>query len=423
MTEERAGLVETPSYIFDTDALIERIGMIRAHLGEGIRLVYAMKANPFLIDALVPHVDAFEVCSPGEAHICEKAGIPGEMLVLSGVQKEERDFLHFADIWGEKPIYTVESPMQMEMLERVAASKHLRLKVLLRITSGNQFGMDEETVENLIKELGSHFPHLAAEGLQLFSGTQKKERAIEKELKGLDAFMGHLAAEQGFRTRILEYGPGLPVSYFENEAIRDDELLSFLTDQLSGLHFHGQITLEMGRFIAAYCGSYVTRVMDLKANRGVSYAIVDGGIHQVNYYGQMMAMKVPVIRAIPGAETNREASHRPGTQTGSAPGSGSGTQTGSAPGSGDGTQTAERPEHLYCICGSLCTTADVLVREVSLPELAVGDVLVFERTGAYSVTEGISLFLSRDLPKVYIKKNGALTLVRDTVLTEDYNHG
>ena len=27
--------------------------------------------------------------------------------------------------------------------------------------------------------------------------------------------------------------------------------------------------------------------------------------------------------------------------------------------------------------------------------------LVFERTGAYSVTEGIALFLSRDLPEVY----------------------
>lgn len=40
-------------------------------------------------------------------------------------------------------------------------------------------------------------------------------------------------------------------------------------------------------------------------------------------------------------------------------------------------------------------------KTASLQGLKVGDRLVFERTGAYSVTEGIALFLSRDLPEVY----------------------
>ena len=40
--------------------------------------------------------------------------------------------------------------------------------------------------------------------------------------------------------------------------------------------------------------------------------------------------------------------------------------------------------------GSLCTTADVLVREAQLPPLRVGDVIALGRCGAYSVTEGVS---------------------------------
>ena len=37
---------------------------------------------------------------------------------------------------------------------------------------------------------------------------------------------------------------------------------------------------------------------------------------------------------------------------------------------------------------------------VPLSDPQIGDVLIFGRTGAYSCMEGMSLFLSRDLPQV-----------------------
>lgn len=42
----------------------------------------------------------------------------------------------------------------------------------------------------------------------------------------------------------------------------------------------------------------------------------------------------------------------------------------------------------------------MLVQNISIPDLKVGSVLVFENTGAYSVTEGMALFLSHILPNV-----------------------
>ena len=73
----------------------------------------------------------------------------------------------------------------------------------------------------------------------------------------------------------------------------------------------------------------------------------------------------------------------------------------------------------YCLCGSLCTTADILVRKVGLPKLERGDVIAFSKCGAYSVAEGIAAFLSRAMPRValYSEKEG-LTLSRE--LTETY---
>ena len=70
----------------------------------------------------------------------------------------------------------------------------------------------------------------------------------------------------------------------------------------------------------------------------------------------------------------------------------------------NGVEDAEK-QH-YMLCGSLCTTGDVLVRDVELPCLQVGDVLAFENVGAYTVTEGIGLFLSHALPSIYLYDEG-----------------
>lgn len=75
----------------------------------------------------------------------------------------------------------------------------------------------------------------------------------------------------------------------------------------------------------------------------------------------------------------------------------------------------------WTVCGSLCTTADVLVKNLPLTGAKEGDVFVFSKAGAYSVTEGISLFLSRPLPRVYQREGETLTLLRDFIKTSQIN--
>jgi diaminopimelate decarboxylase len=43
-----------------------------------------------------------------------------------------------------------------------------------------------------------------------------------------------------------------------------------------------QVFFELGRFITAEAGVYVTRVVDRKSSRGVRYLVCDGGLnHQL----------------------------------------------------------------------------------------------------------------------------------------------
>ena len=82
--------------------------------------------------------------------------------------------------------------------------------------------------------------------------------------------------------------------------------------------------------------------------------------------------------------------------------------------------TVEGTEH-YTLCGSLCTTADVLAT-IQTDKLEIGDLLAFGRTGAYSVMEGMAVFLSREMPAVvlYSEMTGA-RLVRDFIYTDIFN--
>ena len=57
--------------------------------------------------------------------------------------------------------------------------------------------------------------------------------------------------------------------------------------------------LEMGRAFVASCGYYLTCVHECKKNNDRNYCIVDGGMHQIQYDGQIRGMYQPKCRMYP----------------------------------------------------------------------------------------------------------------------------
>ena len=432
LTETKA----TPSYIFDLGELARRISYLRASLPSEVELCYAVKANSFIIGKACELVDYLEICSPGEYRICEKLSCPHGKYVISGVNKQEdfvEELVAEADPIG---VFTAESKHQFFML-REAAKKQMvlanssaapgasseagatsdresddgitgrRLPVLIRLTSGTQFGLDKADLFDVISEYKDD-PFVDIIGIQYFSGTQKNSlKKLKRELDYVDEVIKKLRDQFSFETRKLEYGTGFPVSYFEGENFDEDTFMKEFSALLAGMEFKGTITLEIGRSIAASCGTYLTKVVDTKFNCGERYAIVDGGMHQIVYYGQFMAMKHPKIRLLPTAESEGAA------PMGSA--GGTAAQT-------DATDENEGGKLDWNICGSLCTINDFLVKKYPFGDLKIGDILAFEDAGAYCPTEGISLFLSRELPSVFLLgKDGTLTKVREQIVTEQFN--
>ena len=256
--------------------------------------------------------------------------------------------------------------------------------MLLRLTSDNQFGMDEE---ELVRAAAgrARWPHVNMVGLHYFSGTLKKRPTlIGRELGRMEALAGRLERECALKIERMEYGPGLWIDYFGDDPdAAERALLDEAAPLLRAMAEKFELTVEMGRFYSASCGWYITKVMDKKTNCGFRYAIVDGGLHQMNYDGQMKGTAVPPIRNLMAPQGEAED---------------------------------------WCLCGSLCTPNDVLVRAVSMPEPALGDLLAFGRTGAYSINEGFAFLLSRDLPAVviYSESEGA-RLARGHIRLDPFN--
>ena len=378
----------TPSYIFDTDVLCERIDKMQEILGCGVTVCYAMKANPFLIGTLDKKLDKFEVCSPGEFAICEKEGINREKIVLSGVNKEKKDILYTMKT-GAVGIYTVESLNQLELINSCAVECGIKVKVLIRVTSGNQFGINERQVYE-IADRKDELKGIIIEGIQCYSGTQKKKLSqIESEVVWLQAIAHTCEAEHGVKLNEIEYGPGLSVDYFVTDKCDAmntdfDELKEFAA-MIKEMSEKFNVTLEMGRYIAATCGVLISRIADMKMNDTTRYAIIDSGINHINYYGQAMAMKKPRCEFIPMEYTEEFAD-----------------------GVDHDVEVYSQGVQPYNICGSLCTVGDVIVKNLELKDAKIGDMIAFYNIGAYSVTEGIYLFLSRRMPAIvmYSKKNG-----------------
>ena len=395
--------IETPAFYFDLDVFRSRIALVRGFLPD-IPLTFSVKANPFLIGREeigcrsetasklsgggqnTTRLEHVEACSPGELGICIACKVPEERIIYSGVNKGHEDVR--AAIGYGVDIVTAESPRHVKIAQAEAARVGRLQKLILRLSSGNQFGMSEEDILTALSQR-EKYPDLVFYGLHYYSGTQNRLRQIGRDLETVSRFLERAEASCGFIPGLVEIGPGLPVEYFHpsyDEA--DEEILSQAAPALQAFASRYPLGIEMGRFLAAPCGTYATRVKDLKGNSGIKYAICDGGIHQLRYHGQTLAMQVPEMELAGGASDRGPADEN------------------------------------YCICGSLCTVADVLVREVSLPRLKYDDVLLFHRCGAYSVTEGSALFLSREIPAVYIfsRKRG-LQKVRSGMSAAEINRG
>ena len=222
----------TPTYVFDIEKLHNRIEYLKEKFGKDIDLIYAVKANTFIAKELEDKISKYEICSPGEFDICNNLKINRDKMVISGVYKDKETIERMISNYDDINRFTIESLEQFKLLEKTSKKYKKKINVLIRLTSGNQFGVNEEDFKYILENYDKKLINI--KGIEYFSGTQKHSiKRINKEIDYLIELISETEKKYKITFEEVEYGPGLPIYYFIDDEFNEDEFLAEVKEALN----------------------------------------------------------------------------------------------------------------------------------------------------------------------------------------------
>lgn len=397
---------ETPLYVYDLDRLTDTYQRLRKSLHDDIHLYYSLKANPALsICAAYREMGAgAEIASRGELETALGAGFCGDRIIFAGPGKRE-DELETA-LRSDILSINVESLDELSALGQIAARLNKQANVCLRINpkknvSGSHlqmgggaspFGLDEEMLAEAVNFIRTS-RRLVFRGIHIYVGNQILDsepaiRNIENTLAIARRAAGAALLENGLE--LVNLGGGLGIPYYPHQQPLDMDLftreLNRRIESAKNEPCFRQTTfiLELGRYLVAACGVFLTRIVSIKESRGKRFAVVDGGMNAnsmaTGNLGQKIRRKFPICPAV--------GMDRPDTE-------------------------------LYDIVGPLCTPMDTYGSGYQGPPLAKGEILCVPLSGAYGRTASPTGFLSHPGCLEAAASAGDIQCIRSRGDTED----
>lgn len=344
----------TPTYVYSR-AHIE--GQYRAYAdalaGMPHLVCFAVKANSNIgvLNVLARLGAGFDIVSSGELERVLAAGGEPSRIVFSGVGKSRDDMRRALEVGVH--CFNVESSVELERLQKVAAELGVKAPVSLRvnpdvdagthpyISTGlkeNKFGIDIEQAEAVYAR-AAELPNLDVIGVDCHIGSQLT--TLEPFLDALDRLLllvDKLAA-RGISIKHLDLGGGLGVQYRDEQPPLAGDYITAVRKRLQGRDLG--LVFEPGRFIVANAGVLLTQVEYLKHTEHKDFAIVDAAMNDLIRPALYQAwMDVSPVQPREGESRN------------------------------------------YDLVGPICETGDFLAKDRQLV-LAEGDLLAVRSAGAY----------------------------------------
>ncbi|MFY1052139.1 diaminopimelate decarboxylase [Ectopseudomonas khazarica] len=344
----------TPTYVYSR-AHIE--GQYHAYAdalsGMPHLVCFAVKANSNIgvLNVLARLGAGFDIVSSGELERVLAAGGDPSRIVFSGVGKSRDDMRRALEVGVH--CFNVESSVELERLQKVAAELDVKAPVSLRvnpdvdagthpyISTGlkeNKFGIDIEQAEAVYAR-AAELPNLEVIGVDCHIGSQLT--TLEPFLDALDRLLllvDRLAA-RGITIRHLDLGGGLGVQYRDEQPPLAGDYIAAVRKRLTGRDL--SLVFEPGRFIVANAGVLLTQVEYLKHTEHKDFAIIDAAMNDLIRPALYQAwMDVSAVQPRAGEARN------------------------------------------YDLVGPICETGDFLAKDRQLV-LAEGDLLAVRSAGAY----------------------------------------
>jgi len=383
----------TPLYVFAADVLQKRVARIRDALGPRFELLWSVKANPSVAVTKCLRLAGAgaEIASAGELEVATAAGHEPRDLRFAGPGKSIEELtiamqrglgtFHVESLGELRHLHLISDQMQQPaaVALRVNLPQELAGSRMRMGGHSSRFGIDAEQVPEAIAKI-KQASQLTLAGLHVYGGTQCFDA---------DAFVAHARslAEQAatwereldVQFAELDLGGGFGMAVFAGDPSFDLEACASGLRQMLAEYDRPERRwfIELGRYLAAPAGVYLTRITETKTSGGQRHAVLDGGMHQA----AAAAGLGTIVRRPPLLVATEKL----------------------------GATTA----FPITVGGPLCTPADQFAKELALPELADTDLLAILNAGAYGLTYSPTGFLSHPTPAEVMVEDGTARVVRE----------
>lgn len=387
----------TPLYVFDEATL--QI-MCREFVREftkrypNTKVLYASKAyiNPVLAKLVHSEGLGFDVVSGGEFAVVNRAGIPAEEIYFHGNNKTPAELEAALD--GHIGRVVIDNVYELGLLNRLAGMRGVTQDILLRVSPGvdphthshtttgtldSKFGLPIETGDAEKAVLNAlDAPNLNVVGLHFHLGSPIFE--LEPYSIAIDSVLifAQRLLSKGFELKEFSPGGGFAIGYMRDQlpppiGAYADVIVQTLKQRAPALGLgEPKLLIEPGRSIVGRAGVALYTVGAIKDIASVrKYVSLDGGMGD-NIRPALYDSRYEALVA---------------------------------------NRATELPVETVTLAGKYCESGDVLVRDVTLPEVGPGDIISIPSSGAYAPSMA-SNYNMNPRPAVVLVKNGAARLIR-----------
>ncbi len=348
----------TPLYIYDFEFMRNEYKRLKsAFEGSKSLVTYAVKANSNLsvIANFAKEGSGADCVSIGEVKRALMAGIKPYKIIFSGVGKSYEEIKEALEL--KILMINVESEAELHLVEDVAKELNIEARISIRVNPNvdpkthpyistglheNKFGVDIDMAKrmyiyaknsNSLDPIGIHF-HIGsqltnlepiAEAAEIIANLVKSLKAIDIDIKFFDV------------------GGGIGIRYSDEVLIDPKDYANAIKKAIKGLDV--TIVCEPGRFLSANGGYLVTKVLYEKRNSHKRFTIVDAAMNDLLRPSLYNAYhRIDLVEPKDGKESETD------------------------------------------IVGPICESGDFLGKDVMMPKLESGDLLVVNSAGAYGFT-------------------------------------
>lgn len=380
---------ETPLYIYDFDAVKQRyLDLKKAFYARKSIVCYAVKANSnlSLLKFLADLGSGFDCVSFNEIKKALLAGAKNYQIIFSGVGKRDDEIENA--LKENILMINLESEAELLRVEEIAKKLNLKARISIRVNPNinakthpyistgldeNKFGVSINLAKQMyikaknskyLEPIGIHF-HIGSqiidispicEAANIVSTLMKELRALEIDIKFFDI------------------GGGIGIRYKDEERVNLYDYAQGILRALNGQDV--TIIMEPGRFLVGESGFILTKVLYEKQNLDKRFVIVDAAMNDLirpSLYGAYHE-----IKALKQDDNLNKCD----------------------------------------VVGPICESGDFLGKDVLLPNLESGDLLLIKEAGAYGFSMA-SNYNSRQKPAEVAIINGNYKLIRKKESFED----